>query len=400
MAVGGNLQQAYYQIKVETLQPLTICVLNPGSATVKWAWFKSINDGHADMTGQASIDELDVALQQQVSAQVADIYIVRFVHGGPVFSKPIIITDDIIPALYSLIELAPLHNEQSIKCVKNLLQHSVKAKIIAVFDTEFFHDLPKVSQLYGLPKNLQEKYRIRRYGFHGFAHAGMKNAWESLSHQPEQTNNCYRLITLQLGSGCSMAAILGGRPIETSMGFTPNEGLLMSSRSGDIDPGLLTWLQRREAWSPQETDRVLNEQSGWLGVSGESANMADLLDNHSKDAQFAIELFVHRIRKTLGAYYALLGGLDGIVLSGGIAEHSIPLCHRLLKQLGHLGIELAPVEALMSNLSSDSHLCFTTKKSSAFCWLVSCDEHQAMLESVIQSDLLHTTIQGKSHVSG
>lgn len=385
---------------MKTLQPLTFCVLNPGSATVKWAWFKSTKAGREDMAGVTSIDELEVALEQLVSAQVVDIFIVRFVHGGPNFSKPFIITDEIIPALDTLIELAPLHNEQSVWCVKTLLQLSVKAKIIAVFDTEFFHDLPKVSQLYGLPKNLQEKYRIRRYGFHGFAHAGMKNAWELLSHQPEQTNNGYRLITLQLGSGCSMAAILYGRPIETSMGFTPNEGLLMSSRCGDIDPGLLTWLQRREAWSPEETDRVMNEQSGWLGVSGESANMADLLASYSKDAQLAVELFVHRIRKTLGAYYALLGGLDGIILSGGIAEHSIPLCHRLLRELGHLGIELAPIDGLSNNRGSDSSLNLTTKESSVDCWVINSNEHQAMLQSVSRSGLFHKINQVNHHVSG
>lgn len=368
----------------------SICVFNPGSATIKWALFNSIQDEHAELSGQSKIDEIEDVLQRLLKTNGAKVFIIRFVHGGTDFVKPTLITHENVCLLDRLLDLAPLHNVQSLKCVNLLLRRAGTPNVIAVFDTEFFHDLPQVAQLYGLPKFLRDKYQIRRYGFHGFAHAAMKRTWEKLHGRNQQSSANYRLVTIQLGSGCSMAAIKDGQAIDTTMGFTPNEGLLMSTRCGDLDSGLLTWLQRQEAWSPQETDCVLNEQSGWLGMSGESADMADLLASQSKEARLAVELFIYRIRKTLGAFYALLGGLDGVVLSGGIAEHSAALCHRVLNQLKHLGIDLTSTEILPEEVGNKSYLCLSTKESRVDCWVVKNNEHRAMLETVTLSKLVNT----------
>lgn len=235
-----------------------------------------------------------------------------------------------------------------------------------------------------MSQELVEKYSIRRFGFHGFAHDAMRAAWE---HRADNQLG-QRLVTIQLGSGCSMAAILNGKPIDTTMGFTPNEGLLMSTRCGDIDPGLVTWLQRLEHWTPVETDKVLNEESGWLGVSGISSSISDLLDNPAPSARRAIDLFSYRIRKTLGAYYAVLGGLDGVVMSGGIAEHSVQFCANLLRRLEHLGIFLSDESLYPEQALNGEYLRISVPDSPVRCEIVRNNEHQAMLESVLKSHIL------------
>jgi acetate kinase len=254
-------------------------------------------------------------------------------------------------------------------------------RIFAVFDTEFFHSLPVSAQLYGLPRHLIQRHRIRRFGFHGFAHAGLHERWRTVVDGQDRVSSDKRVVTLQLGSGCSMAAINGVEPIDTTMGFTPNEGLLMSTRSGDIDPGLLTWLQRQEGWTPEETDRVLNEESGWLGLSGEGGDFSQLLNNSTPEAKEAVQLFSIRVRKTLGAYHALLGGLDGVVIGGGVAESTPTLCLHLLQDLEHLGIKVArqppPVpgpEQPFSILSSSD--------SCVLCGLAANNEFWSMLQTL------------------
>ena len=189
-----------------------------------------------------------------------------------------------------------------------------------------------------------------------------------------------------------MAAILNGKPIDTTMGFTPNEGLLMSTRSGDLDSCLLTWLQVREGWSPEEAEHVLNQTSGWAGMSGGIHNMAELLEDATQESQLAIELFCHRIRKTLGAYIALLGGLDGVVLSGGISENNEKMCRQLLAGMEHFGIRLyvdKPMDPSVNSLaikdSSRLPARLTSEESQVECWIISVDEASAMLRSVKKS---------------
>ena len=359
-----------------------ILTFNPGSSSLKWACFTSLEATAALACGQVSTSADDAGFPLLPTDFHAGLAVIRFVHGGNDFVKPVVIDKACLKALHALDSLAPLHNRASLLCSKLLARQVPGIRQIAVFDTEFFHALPRVSQSYGLPRDLVARYGIRRFGFHGFAHDGMVKAWRNLAGSALAPRS--RLVTAQLGSGCSMAAIRDGKPIDTTMGFTPNEGLLMSTRSGDIDPGLVTWLKRQEGWDADDTDRVLNSESGWLGMSGESANMGDLLNSGSGNAEWAIELFIHRIRKTLGAYYALLGGLDGVVFSGGIAEHAPDFCKRIIAGLEHLGIipapgEPVPVEAASPTLEARR---LTLSDSPAACWCVPGDEHRAMLDSV------------------
>jgi len=381
------------------LSEASVLVLNPGSSGLKWAWFKSALAKQTEISGEVSFDQLGELLRRLAAERKTSIAMVRFVHGGSEFFTPILVTPDIINKLEKLDKLAPLHNPNSVYCVQmisNILRPDMGS--VAVFDTEFFQHLPRESQSYAIPKNLVEKYAIRRYGFHGFAHSAMLKLAPEL--MPGLTKDCFskdrpfRLITLQLGSGCSMTAIKNSRAIDTSMGFTPCEGLLMATRSGDIDPGLVSWLQRKENWSATETEQVLNLQSGLLGLSGESGDMKKLLASDTEAAEKAVELFCYRIRKYLGAYYAILGGLDGVILSGGIAENSIGLCQRILFELEHLGI------AVSSRVrSKSSAIELSDPESKVSCWVVENGEFQAMLSSLITNPNIFNLTEGSNHVS-
>ncbi len=356
-----------------------ILVLNPGSSSLKWSVH---NAQFYEKTAQSDVvayEDLGTLLKKLNVSQQISIAVIRFVHGGNEFYKATLISAPVLERLEALNELAPLHNPKSIQCVRtvNCLLPGLSS-CYAVFDTEFFNRLPVVSQTYGLPYGLTEKYSIRRYGFHGFAHESMLDFFKSSQNMTDViTKPLSRLITIQLGSGCSMAAIKDGIPIDTTMGFTPNDGLLMATRSGDIDPGILIWLQRHAKLSLEEVDELINLRSGLLGISCESSNMKTLLKSQSKLAELAVDIFCWRIRKTIGAYFAILGGLDSIILSGGIAENSLPICKRVLTKLNHLGIELSSV-----NSQNRSHIRLTTIQSVVECWLVKNSESQSILRSV------------------
>ncbi len=308
--------------------------------------------------------------------------VIRFVHGGNDFVTPITIDNVRLRALEELTSLAPLHNQQALLISKEISKSAPGLRQIAVFDTEFFHDLPRVAQLYGLPNELILKYGIRRFGFHGFAHASMLKEWHRLHGR--HSNQDIRLITIQLGSGCSMAAIRNDKPVDSTMGFTPNDGLLMSTRCGDMDPGLVTWLQKKEGWNPEDTDRILNRKSGWLGLSGESRNMGELLLSNSAAARLSVDLFIRRIRMTLGAYFALLGGLDGVIFSGGISERSPGVCRKILVGLEPLGIVCVPSRPVPTGNQDTAILTYplTAADSAVACWSIRSDEARSMLDSV------------------
>ena len=363
-----------------------LLVLNPGSSSIKWSVHEQTELACYRGSGPLFSGQFKEDAEQGATVALAEAMahcdvcsvVIRFVHGGAFYSEPLLVDNNNLKTLKGLVPLAPLHNKVAIDLIEQLQwAHSnpsfFSPPIVVVFDTEFFNDLPKVAQDYGLPASLVEKYRLRRYGFHGFAHHAMVDQWQILN--PGKRD--YTLVTAQLGSGCSMAAIKDGKPVDTTMGFTPNEGLLMRTRCGDLDPGLVTWLQRQENWSPEDTDAVLNKQSGWFGVSGGHDNMADLFASEDAKSQRAFELFRHRFQKTLGSYYAILGGLDGVVLSGGVAENSAEICHKLLSGLDHLGIELRPPGGraeLPRQLTEDT--------SAVKCWASFADEAAAMLSAV------------------
>ncbi len=264
----------------------------------------------------------------------------RIVHGGTRFVQPTPLDPATLAALAELSPLAPLHNPQALRWVEGA-RHTwgEQTPQIAVFDTAFFARLPRVAAEYALPAELGSTLGVRRYGFHGIAHEDMWRSWCGL--YPDLTRGG-RLITLQLGGGCSIAAIERGQPLDTSMGFSPLEGLVMETRAGDLDAATVPYLEQRLSVSGAEIVRRLNTESGLAGVSGSRSDPGALLADPAPDAQFAVELYCYRIRKYLGAYLAVLGGCDGIVFGGGVGEHVPGVRARALAGLGWAGIALDP----------------------------------------------------------
>jgi acetate kinase len=265
----------------------------------------------------------------------------RVVHGGSRFTQAAIVDDQVLAAIESVAELAPLHNEpalQAIYAARAVLGPEVP--MVAVFDTAFHSGLPERASTYAIPLDLATRYQIRRYGFHGIAHRYMTERYGVITSTPaEQT----KLITLQLGNGCSVAAVAGGRSVDTSMGFTPLEGLMMGTRSGDLDPALPGLLASRERVEIAEVERWLNKRSGLLGVSGRSRDMRELLQAERQGdsrAELAVEMFCYRARKYIGAYLAILGGTDAIVFGGGIGENAPTIRERICSDMGWCGLRL------------------------------------------------------------
>ncbi len=265
----------------------------------------------------------------------------RIVHGGTRFSEPALLNEESVGAIEWLAELAPLHNGPSlaaIRAVREALGASVP--MVATFDTAFHRTMPERASLYAIPPKLAERHGIRRYGFHGLAHRYMAGRYAEVSGtSPDRT----RLVTLQLGNGCSAAAVDGGRSVDTSMGLTPLEGLVMGTRSGDVDPSLAGFLAYREGVDVEEAEGWLNHRSGLLGVSGVSGDMRELLDAESRGderAALAVEMFCYRVRKQVGAYLAALGGADAVVFGGGIGEHAPEVRSRILAGMEWCGLAL------------------------------------------------------------
>ena len=266
----------------------------------------------------------------------------RVVHGGERFSDPSIIDDQAVAEIDALSDLAPLHNPaclEGIRAARNVF--GLNVPMVAVFDTAFHQTLPTTAKTYAIPHDLAARHRIRRYGFHGIAHASLLAGYAAFTEKPlEET----RLITLQLGNGCSITAIANGKSIETSMGFTPLEGLVMGTRSGDVDPSVVSFLSQWEKVDASEVERWLNEESGLLGVSGRTNDMRELLhaatQEHDECAQLAIELFCYRAQKYIGAYLAVLSGADAIVFGGGIGEASPDIRARICDGMEWCGLRL------------------------------------------------------------
>jgi len=257
---------------------------------------------------------------------MADIHAVghRVVHGGELFTDSVLITDEVVKGIENCIDLAPLHNPtnlRGIRAMRELLGPQIPQ--VAVFDTAFHHSLAERSYLYAIPYHFYLRYRIRRYGFHGISHRYMGYRYRTIRNlERDQTN----IVSLHLGNGCSAAAIRGGHSVDTSMGMTPLEGLVMGTRSGDVDPAILGFIAAKEGLSIHEVETMLNKQSGLLGISGLTHDMRVLQDevtNHDdRRAKLAIDIFCYRVRKYIGAFLAAMGGADAIVFTGGIGENS------------------------------------------------------------------------------
>ncbi|AFH48987.1 Acetate kinase [Ignavibacterium album JCM 16511] len=264
----------------------------------------------------------------------------RVVHGGETFSGSVLITDEVIKALQDNIELAPLHNPPNIKGIQAATRILPGTPQVGVFDTAFHSHMPPKAYLYGIPYELYRKYKIRRYGFHGTSHLYVsKRAAELMGRKYEEL----KIITAHLGNGCSMAAVDRGVSVDTTMGFTPLEGLLMGTRSGDLDPQVILYIMGKEGLSLNEAATMLNKHSGLIGISGESSDMREILaavkDQHQR-AKHAFDIFCYRIKKYVGAYAAAMGGVDALVFTGGIGENSYEVREEVCRDMEFMGIHL------------------------------------------------------------
>lgn len=263
----------------------------------------------------------------------------RVVHGGETFSGSVLITDQVMKALRDNIELAPLHNPPNIKGIQAAKEHLPKTPQVGVFDTAFHVKMPPQAFLYGIPYELYKKYKIRRYGFHGTSHRYVSERAAKMLGKPIEQ---LKIITAHLGNGCSMAAVDGGRSVDTTMGFTPLEGLIMGTRSGDMDPSVILYIMAKEGLSLSEANTLLNKHSGLIGISGESSDMREIeeaVGEGNKKAKYAFDVFNYRIKKYVGAYTAAMGGLDALVFTGGIGENSIMVRHNICANMEFLGIK-------------------------------------------------------------
>ena len=266
----------------------------------------------------------------------------RVVHGGEKFTRSVVIDSEVIKGIEDCIDLAPLHNPANLKGIQAARElFGTGIPQVVVFDTSFHTTMPEVSYLYAIPYQLYRRHKIRRYGFHGTSHRYVAYRYRQLSKKKRDDVN---IITLHLGNGCSVCAVKGGNSIDTSMGMTPLAGLVMGTRSGDIDPSLHEFLMHKEGMTIQEVDTLLNKQSGLIGLSGLTNDMRDLLDeereHEDRRSKLAIDVFCHRIRNYIGAYLAEMGGADAIVFTGGIGENSPIIRQRTVAGLEFLGIQL------------------------------------------------------------
>jgi len=294
----------------------------------------------------------------------------RVVHGGETFTQSVLITDDVVKGIRDNIELAPLHNPHNLRGITACINHLPDTPQVAVFDTAFHQKMPPFAYLYGIPYSLYRRYKIRRYGFHGTSHRYVSERVAKLMEKPYDS---LKLITCHLGNGCSMAAIDGGISIDTTMGFTPLEGLLMGTRSGDMDPSVILYIMAKEELGSSEANALLNKHSGLMGISGVSSDMRDVLEEAqegNKQAAHAFNVFCYRIKKYIGAYAAALNGLDAIIFTGGIGENSADVRMKSLSGLSYLGINID--ESL--NASAKDEMKITTPDSTVSVYVIPTNE--------------------------
>jgi acetate kinase len=322
-----------------------VLAINTGSSSVRLGLYRAGVDLQCLYSRHltAGIDEVEKGLGdflRECAPAEPDVVVHRIVHGGGKLRASDMIDEKMEREIEHCIPLAPLHNPRALRWIRgSRALFGDDTPQLAVFDTGFFRDLPEVAWRYALPRELADREGLRRYGFHGIAHQALWRRWAELN--PDSADSA-RVISLQLGSGCSASAIRGGVPVDTSMGFSPTEGLIMATRSGDVDPGIITWLQQRDGLDGAAIEQLLNQESGLRGVSGLGGDMQKLLASAELTAGIAIEMFCYRARKYIGSYSAVLGGVDAILFGGGIGEHAPEVRERILRGLQFLGVTLDP----------------------------------------------------------
>jgi acetate kinase len=357
---------------------MMLLTINSGSTSVKLALYQA--DGSAaprrisaEQQQGRSLDPTAVlsGFATRLSEPAAAIAH-RVVHGGTRFLKPTRIDDAVLSGIEELAPLAPLHNPAALRWLRAARKIWSGTPQVAVFDTAFFAALPRLAREYAIPQHLAAEHGVRRYGFHGLAHEAIWRAWCA---QHPQLAGGGRLITAQLGGGCSITAFAHGRPVDTSMGFSPLEGLVMATRCGDIDAAVVPYLQRQLQQGGDEIVTLFNEQAGLRGLSGSDANPEQLLASCDPQAQFAAELYCYRIRKYLGSYLAVLGGCDGIVFGGGVGEHAPGVRARAVKGLEWAGISLDP-DANSAARGGDA--CISASESRVRVQVIATDEESVL----------------------
>ncbi len=349
----------------------TVLVLNSGSSSLKYSLVEpdsgeSVFDGIVERIGEDAskaklrlgdakieregrVPDHEAALRlafdlvAEAGKNLDDLGLVavghRVVHGGPNLYRPTIVDDALVAELCELAPLAPLHNPPAVLGIEVARKVLPDLPHVAVFDTAFFHDLPAAAAHYAIDREVAEKWRIRRYGFHGTSHQFVSRAAAEFLGKPVDSIN---QIVLHLGNGASASAIAGGRPVDTSMGLTPMEGLVMGTRSGDIDPGVISYLWRTADMGLEEIEAMLNRRSGMLGLCGDvdMRVIQKRMESGDAVARTAYEVYIHRLRKYVGAYLALLGHVDAISFTAGVGENQAIVRRDTLRGLGGLGIDL------------------------------------------------------------
>ncbi|MQA24274.1 MAG: acetate/propionate family kinase [Micromonosporaceae bacterium] len=317
---------------------MRVLVVNTGSSSVKLRLLEP-DDSVVWRHDEPALPELsDEEFSQLLSeAPEADAVGHRVVHGGEQFTGPTLIDDTVLDQLAALADLAPLHQPPALRAARLARAAWPGRPHVACFDTSFHRTLPAAAETYAVPETWRKAYPIRRYGFHGLSHAWAARRAPELTGGPVS-----RLVTCHLGAGSSLSAVLDGTCVDTTMGFTPLEGLVMATRSGDVDPGLVLWLIRRAGLSPEEVEHKLVHESGLLGLSGHAdmRTVTNLADAGEQDAELAIEVYLHRLRAGIAAMCASLGGLDTLAFTGGVGEHDWQIRSRAVAGLAFLGVRL------------------------------------------------------------
>ncbi|MFC1624670.1 acetate/propionate family kinase [Candidatus Omnitrophota bacterium] len=317
---------------------MKILVLNSGSSSIKYKLF-DISENNEKLSEKGQIerigedvpnhrDAIDLILNK-INAKIEAVGH-RVVHGGDRFTGSALINDEVIEAIEHFSELAPLHNPPSLLTITESMNLLSGVPHVAVFDTSFYQTMPECAYLYAIPYTFYEKYKIRRYGFHGTSHRYVAGEASRILKRPIQK---LQIITCHLGNGCSMTAVKHGKAIDTSMGFTPLEGLVMGTRSGDLDPAIVQYIMEKEDMDISDVMELLNKKSGLFGISGISNDMREVMAERkrNKKAALALEIFTYRIKKYIGSYRAIMGDVDAVVFTGGIGENHPDLMKEICK---------------------------------------------------------------------
>ena len=304
----------------------------------------------------------------------------RVVHGGEKFAKSVLIDEDVIREIESCNDLAPLHNPANILGIRACQSVMPGVPNVAVFDTAFHQTMPAKAYLYGIPKKYYEEYGVRRYGFHGTSHGFVSRRVAELAGLDLENS---RIIVCHIGSGASISAVVNGKSVDTSMGMTPLEGLVMGTRSGDLDPAIVEYICNKEGKTVGEVIQMLNKESGVLGISGVSNDYRDLVDaaqSGDQNAQNALEVMVYRVCKYVGAYYVAMGGADVIALTAGAGENNLEVREMIMNGLSALGIKLDPAR----NTERGKEMKISTDDSSIPVWVVPTNEELKIARETVE----------------